>query len=165
MVILKFSGLNILSLSLVIFVLFLALLTSDDRAERGTWTYLHVLRNHPCIDSILSWSEFPSEILSAPHLELETKPHKLWLSFTIQPFYLPSQLPQNPSNAPAFNLNMNLSSLLLPFLLLPACRPTEDSDSEGALNGKDIGEEAGSTRLYRPLQHHISAQSVRQHIP
>ena len=36
MVILQFSGLNILSLSLVIFVLFLALLTSDDRAERGT---------------------------------------------------------------------------------------------------------------------------------
>lgn len=60
---------------------------------------------------------------------------------------------------------MNLSSLLLPFLLLPACRPAEDSDSEGSLNGKDIGEEAGSTCLYHPLQHHISAQSARQHIP
>uniref|UniRef100_A0A671UMN3 MAGUK p55 scaffold protein 3 n=1 Tax=Sparus aurata TaxID=8175 RepID=A0A671UMN3_SPAAU len=50
------------------------------------------------------------------------------------------------SNVPAFNLNMNLSSLLLPFLLLPACRPAEDSDSEGALNGKDI---AGLRRSFR----------------
>lgn len=48
---------------------------------------------------------------------------------------------------------------------LPACHPAEDCDSEGALNGKDIGEEARLMSFYWSLQHHISAQSVCKSIP
>lgn len=59
----------------------------------------------------------------------------------------------------------NILSPPLPSSLLPACRPTEDCDSEGALNGKDVGEEATPASLYQSLQHHISAQSVCWSIP
>lgn len=130
-------------------VSFLALPTSDDRAERGTWINPHI-RKQPSLLPFIKHAFIDS---TQPETHKNTDSGTPFAPAT-NPFFL-SQLPlffslivtvllltcchltlKYPQRQPPLH-PLTLSSL-------PACHPTEDCDSEGALNGKDIGEEAWS---------------------